>query len=161
MAGYYTHRSIWEMDAVKILCYRFMLMCERNGWFDCCLLAFLCLYLMDINGETQEAMWRGEWHSVKGRGWNQILHLCGAHSTRWAVRAPWCERCCRTFVYRPVSLQKVRFEENLKKVSCQALNGVIYGEDMDLFSILDIRTGMDTMSTHISSINYSVQSSHA
>lgn len=53
-----------------------------------------------------------------------------------------------TFMYRPISLQKVRFEENLEEVSCQTLNSVIYGEDVDLFPILDIRAGMDTVLKH-------------
>lgn len=55
-------------------------------------------------------------------------------------------------MYRAVSLQKVWLEENLKEVPCQALNGVIYGEDMDPLSILDIRAGMNTV---ITSIDYS------
>lgn len=55
-----------------------------------------------------------------------------------------------TFMYGPVSLQKVWFEENIKDVPCQTLNGVIYGEDVDLFPVLDIRAGMDTVITHMS-----------
>lgn len=55
-----------------------------------------------------------------------------------------------TFIDRPVSLQKVWFEENLKEVPCQTLNGVIYGEDVDLLPVLDIRAGMDTVIAHMS-----------
>lgn len=51
-------------------------------------------------------------------------------------------------MYRPVSLQEVRLEENLKEVPCEALNGVIDGEDVDLFPILNIRAGMDTSDKH-------------
>lgn len=56
-------------------------------------------------------------------------------------------------MYGPVSLQKIWFEENLKEVSCQALNGLIYREDMDLFPILDIRAGMNTVIKHTSTSN--------
>lgn len=52
-------------------------------------------------------------------------------------------------MYRAVSLQKVWLEENLKEVPCQAFNSVIYGEDMDLLSILDIRAGMNTVITSV------------
>lgn len=58
------------------------------------------------------------------------------------------QRCCSTFMYGPVSLQKIRFEENLKEVSRQALNGFIYWEDMDLFPVLDVRAGMNTVIKH-------------
>lgn len=57
-------------------------------------------------------------------------------------------RCCSTFMYGPVGLQKIGFEENVKEVSRQTLNGVIYREDMDLFPILDIRAGMNTVIKH-------------
>lgn len=53
-----------------------------------------------------------------------------------------------TFVYRPVSLQKVGLKENLKEVPCQTLNSVIYGEDVDLLPILDIRAGMNAVNEH-------------
>ena len=51
-------------------------------------------------------------------------------------------------MYRPVSLQEVWFEENLKEAPSQALNGIIYRENMDLFSIFDIRAGMNTVKMH-------------
>lgn len=60
---------------------------------------------------------------------------------------------CGTFMYGPVSLKKIRFEENLKEVPRQALNGVIYREDMDLFPILDIRAGMNAVMKHTVSSN--------
>lgn len=71
----------------------------------------------------------------------------------------WCDqwqRRCSTFMYGPVSLQKIRFEKNVKEVSCQALDGFIYREDMDLFAILDIRAGMNTVMKQTSAeINHS------
>lgn len=51
-------------------------------------------------------------------------------------------------MYGPVSLQKVRFEENLKEVSRQAFNSVIYREDVDLFPIFDVRARMNTVMRH-------------
>lgn len=60
------------------------------------------------------------------------------------------QRCSVTFMYRPVGLQKVRFEENLKEAPSKAFDSIIYWENMDLFAILDIWTGMDTVThTHI------------
>lgn len=55
-------------------------------------------------------------------------------------------------MHGPVSLKKVRFEENLKEVSCHALDGVIYREDMDPFSILDTRAGMNAVKKQISGL---------
>lgn len=51
-------------------------------------------------------------------------------------------------MYRPVSLQKVWFKKNLKEVPCQTLYGVIYGEDVDLLPVLDIRAGVNTVIIH-------------
>lgn len=53
-----------------------------------------------------------------------------------------------TFVYGPVSLQEVRLEENFKEAPRQALDGVFDGEDVDLFSILDVRAGVDAAMLH-------------
>lgn len=51
-------------------------------------------------------------------------------------------------MYGPVSLQEVRLEEPFKEVPRQALDGVFNREDVDLFSILDIRAGVDAAMSH-------------
>ncbi len=39
---------------------------------------------------------------------------------------------------RPVGFQEVWFQESIKKVACETLNGVVNWQHMHLFSILDI-----------------------
>lgn len=57
---------------------------------------------------------------------------------------------CSAFVCRPVSLQKVWLEEDVEQISGQTLDGVINRENMDLFPVLYIRTGIET-ETHTAS----------
>ena len=42
--------------------------------------------------------------------------------------------------YRPVSLCEVWLQEGVKQVACQALNCIIYWQDMDALAILNICT---------------------
>lgn len=48
-----------------------------------------------------------------------------------------------TFVNGPVCLQEVRLEEHLKEVPGQALHGVVDGQDVDPFAVLDVWAGVD------------------
>mmetsp|Transcript_36112 Transcript_36112/g.115959 ORF Transcript_36112/g.115959 Transcript_36112/m.115959 type:complete len:218 (-) Transcript_36112:132-785(-) len=45
--------------------------------------------------------------------------------------------------HRAVSLQKVRLEEDIKQIAGDALDGVIYRQDVDALAVLDVRTLVD------------------
>ena len=40
--------------------------------------------------------------------------------------------------HRPVGLCEIWLQEGVEQIACQALNGIIYWQDMDALAILDI-----------------------
>ena len=40
--------------------------------------------------------------------------------------------------HRPISLCEIGFQEGIKQVACQALNCIIYWQDMNALAVLDI-----------------------
>lgn len=63
--------------------------------------------------------------------------------THWHTVRPYNDLC--TFVYRPVRLQKIGLEKNLKEVPGQTLNGVVEGQDVDPFAVLDVGAGVNAV----------------
>ena len=54
--------------------------------------------------------------------------------------------------YRPVGLCEIWLQEGVKQVACQALNGIIYWQDMDALAILDVcalQTQLGLMDRHL------------